>query len=120
MYGNVNEMDVRTAVMDMANYSSIVTYFKNLKTFGGDDLVLLVDTIDNMSEEIFEHYKALCELCRGELQKLRRSFQKQGNFDFLEVPERRQLAYAVNKACGMGILLAEKYTEMAAALSYYM
>lgn len=120
MYGDVNKMDVREAVMDMANYDSIVTYFKNLKTFGGDDLALLVDTIDNMSEEIFEHYKALCDLCRGELQKLRRTFQKQSDFDFLEVFERRQLAYAVNKACGMGILLTEKYEDMAAALSSNM
>ena len=52
-------MDVRKAVKHRENYDSIVTYFKTLKTPGMDQMVLLIDTIDQMSPEIYEHYRAL-------------------------------------------------------------
>ena len=45
-------MDVRKAVKHRENYDSIVTYFKTLKTPGMDQMVLLIDTIEQMSPEI--------------------------------------------------------------------
>jgi len=113
-------MNVREAVKDKANYSSIVTYFKNLQTLGMTDLVLLIDVIDEMSEEIFEHYKALQELCKRELQRIRQLYENMGTFDYLEETEKCQLAYIVKKACSMNVVLAEKYESMAAALTRYL
>ena len=43
-----NRMDVRNAVKHRENYDSIVTYFKTLKTPGMDQMVLLIDTIEQM------------------------------------------------------------------------
>lgn len=52
-------MDVLEAVKCKENYSSIVTYFKAMNTLDTAQLAVLIDTIEQMSEEIFEHYKAL-------------------------------------------------------------
>ena len=57
-----NRMDVRNAVKHRENYDSIVTYFKTLKTPGMDQMVLLIDTIEQMSPEIYEHYRALQDI----------------------------------------------------------
>ena len=113
-------MNVREAVKDKANYNSIVEYFKNLQTLGMTDLVLLIDVIEEMSEEIFEHYKALQDICRRELQRMRLFYESKGTFDYLEETEKRQLAYIVQKACHMKVVLAEKYEDMAAALTSYL
>lgn len=113
-------MNVKEAVKDKANYYRIVTYFKNLKTLSMDDMVRLVDVIEVMSEEIFEHYKALCDMCRDELQKISRIYREEKNLDFLEDSQKRQLAYILSKACGRKILLAEKYEDMAEELDRYL
>ena len=47
-------MDIREAVTHKEQYSDIVTYFRNQKTLSVDQLVLLIDTIDAMSPEIYE------------------------------------------------------------------
>jgi len=110
-------MNVREAVKDKANYSTIVAYFKNLQTLSIADLALLIDVIEEMSEEIFEHYQALAELCRSEMQRLRQIYEQQQTFDFLTESERCQLGSLITRACGMKVLLAEKYEDMAAALT---
>ena len=46
-------MDIREAVTHKEQYSDIVTYFRNQKTLSVDQLVLLIDTIDAMSPEIY-------------------------------------------------------------------
>ena len=63
-------MDVREAVKDKANYAEIVKWFQGLGDLDLDQLVLLAETIDAMSEEIFEHYKALCDILKGQLQRI--------------------------------------------------
>ena len=113
-------MNVREAVKDKGNYSSIVDYFKNMQTLGMTDLVLLIDVIDGMSEEIFEHHKALQDLCKRRVQEFRKTYEAEGNFDFLDETERSQLAYVLKQACSMKVLLAEKYEHMATALSSYL
>ncbi|MFQ9705150.1 MAG: hypothetical protein ACLR0U_31365 [Enterocloster clostridioformis] len=60
-------MDVREAVKYRENYDSIVTYFKTLKTPGMDQMVLLIDTIERMSPEIYEHYRALQDMFPHEI-----------------------------------------------------
>ena len=64
-----NRMDVRNAVKHRENYDSIVTYFKTLKTPGMDQMVLLIDTIEQMSPEIYEHYRALQDIFRMRLKE---------------------------------------------------
>ena len=63
-------MDVRKAVKHRENYDSIVTYFKTLKTPGMDQMVLLIDTIEQMSPEIYEHYRALQDMFRIRLKAM--------------------------------------------------
>ena len=101
-------MDVREAVKKKENYSSIVTYFESLKTFSVDELVLL---IDEMSEEIFEHYRALQLLFRGEISRIIKKRQEIGDFSFLTESEREQVSYTLEKAGRLGVLLWEKYEE---------
>ena len=43
-------MDVREAVKDKANYAEIVKWFQSLGDLDLDQLVLLAETIDAMSE----------------------------------------------------------------------
>ena len=93
-------MDVRKAVKHRENYDSIVTYFKTLKTPGMDQMVLLIDTIDQMSPEIYEHYRALQDMFRIRL-KAMLAGENPGP------PE--QLAYSIQKGCSTGTLLREKY-----------
>lgn len=106
-------MDIREAVKDKANYSEIVSWFRVQGTLDMEKLVLLVDTLDTMSEEIFEYYKALLELLRGELQRIRKIYRKYGSFDaFLDASGQRQLAYVLEKACDRNMILSEKYEDM--------
>lgn len=108
-------MDVRQEVKKKENYGSIVAYFKDLKTPDMDQLVLLIDTIAEMSEEIFEHYKALSDLLREELKKMQCIAGEKGNYDFLSDSEKSQLAYIIEQAFRLKILLPEKYEDLAKA-----
>lgn len=104
-------MDVKEAVKSKANYNSIVTYYRSLKNLGVDELVRLIDVIDEMSEEIFEHYRALQLLFRGEVTNIIKKRQDEGDFSFLTESERSKFSYALEKAGDLGILLWEKYEE---------
>lgn len=106
-------MDVITAVQNKENYEAIVTWFYSQGRLTTDQLVLLTDTIELMSEEIFEHYKALHNLCRQEIQTIRAQYENAHGFDgFMEKQEQKRLAYVMRKACQMGVLLSEKYEDM--------
>ena len=110
-------MDVRSAVKKKENYAAIVEWFRSMGTLDTENLVLLVDTIGEMSEEIFEHYKALCEILRSQLQRISRICQEEGCQNaFPDSSERSRLSYAVTKACEQGAVLAEKYEELAKVL----
>ena len=110
-------MDVRSAVKEKANYADIVRWFKAKDNLDGEQLVLLVDTIGDMSEEIYEHYRALCDILKGHLQKIRRVCLEEGcEAAFPEEPMRHQVAYVVEKACRMRVVLPEKYEELVANL----
>lgn len=103
-------MDVRESVKDKANYADIVAWFRAQGELDTEHLVLLADTVGEMSEEIFEHYDALCRILKGELQRIRRLCAEKGCQE--AVPDeamRHQLAYVVGKACGERAVLPEKY-----------
>jgi len=104
-------MDVKEAVKDKARYKEIVTYFQELNTPGTEELVLLIDTIELMSEEIFEHYKALQEIFKRAVSEILMRREKEGGFGFLSDSEKCQLSYALQKAGNLRVLLWEKYEE---------
>ncbi len=110
-------MDVKKAVKDKANYGSIVAWFQGLGTLDMDDTVLLVDTIDEMSEEIYEHYRALCDIFKRTVSQAVKRRRQEGNFSFLSAAEQRKLLYAIDKAGRKGILLAEKYGQYCTELN---
>lgn len=111
-------MDVITAVKDKANYADIVAWFRSQGELDTEQLVLLVDTIGEMSPEIFEHYKALCSILKGELQRIRRICTESSSQEaFPDDAMRHQLAYVVKKACGERLVLAEKYEELVEVLN---
>lgn len=102
-------MNVREAVKDKANYGGIVTYFQSINEFSLEHLVLLIDIIDEMSEEIFEHYRALHMVFRGRVAEIITKRREMGDFSFLTDPEQESLSYAIEKAGWLGVLLWEKY-----------
>ena len=110
-------MDVKNAVRDKANYANIVAWFSGLGDLNPEQMVLLADTVSEMSEEIFEHYKALSDILKGQLQRIRRICREQGcEQAFPEASARQQLAYALSKACAQQVVLEEKYEELKEAL----
>ncbi|MCI8981328.1 MAG: hypothetical protein HFG78_02835 [Hungatella sp.] len=104
-------MDVREAVKDKGKYKDIVGYFQGLGTLDTDCLALLIDTIELMSEEIFEHYKALGGIFKGAVSEILERREKEGGFGFLTDSQKSQLSYALQKAGNLKVLLWEKYEQ---------
>lgn len=98
----MTEQELREAVKNKENYSSIVTYFKTQKTLSEADLALLIDMIEEMSPEIYEHYRALQDIFREGIRKYPETSKNASGELF---------AYAVKKGCALGTLLAEKYAD---------
>lgn len=66
----------------------------------GNRWFALADTIAQVSEEIFEHYKALCDLLNGQLQRVRRICREEGcKKAFPQEADRQLLARALESAC---------------------
>ena len=105
------EMDVKEAVKDKAQYKDIVAYFQGMDRISTEQLVLLIDTISLMSEEIFEHYKALQVIFKKVVSEILTRRNQEGNFDFLTDSQKCQLSYAIEKAGNLRVLLSEKYEE---------
>lgn len=103
---NMTEKEIREAVKNKENYSSIVTYFKTQKTLSEADLALLIDIIEEMSPEIYEHYRALQDMFREGIRK-----HLEASKEASKEASGEQLAYAIKKGCALGTLLAEKYAD---------
>ena len=104
-------MNVREAVKDKGKYKDIVGYFQGLGTLDTDCLALLIDTIELMSEEIFEHYKALQAVFKKAVSEIFKRREREGGFGFLTASQKCQLSYAIEKAGALKVLLWEKYEE---------
>ncbi len=84
-------------------------------------LMALVDVMDNMSIEIYEQYRKLQDIFKAVLKGLLQYQDKESRLfyqvidrsdakgNYLETSGSAMAAYAVLKACRMGILLKEKY-----------
>ena len=104
-------------MIDKAKYIDIVDDFRGLGEMSPQQMVSLAETICQVSEEIFEHYKALCDLLKRELQRVRKIWKEVGcKTAFPEESDRRLLSQALKSACLQKVILAEKYEELAKEL----
>ena len=109
-------MDIKEAVKDKANYAEIVTYFQNLNILNVDQMALLIDTIEAMSEEIFEHYRALQLIFRKAAADMIEQRKQEGSFAFLTEAQRKELHEILERGCATRSINREKYEEYLAEL----
>ena len=110
-------MEYETVYDKNEKYNDIIGQFENVqKMIGGEGktqirsmaqyMAALVDTMDNMSIEIYEQYRKLQDMFKQALTGIlgRRD-------DDMGVFESAITGYCILKACRMGILLKEKYVD---------
>lgn len=108
------KMNIKNAVKDKENYAGIVAWFQSRGDLDVEQLELLTDTIGEMSEEIFEHYKALCDMLKEQLQRIRRICGEEGcGKAYPDDSMRRRLACVIERACEQRVILKEKYEVLA-------
>lgn len=113
---NLNEIgaqpfytEYETRFKNKEHYSEITECFKRHENFTTEDVAALADTIGSMSEEIYEHYRALQKILKREITRLLKDEEK------MQEDEKAALGYAILKSCNTGTLLKEKY-EMTGTL----
>lgn len=112
-----------------AHYGEIAAFFERKEAWSGQEAAALIDTIDRMSMEIYEYYRALCDLFKQAVRQEMLAEVQNTEVQTVEVQtvevqsmevhsaeahqnnERAWAGYAVLKACNMGILNREKYGE---------
>lgn len=98
-------MEYETKYHNKAGYNDIVNQLTEMKS--GKDAIwyvmALIDVLDHMSIEIFEHYKSLQEIFK----KTIKCIPLGGDAKMQKVC----MGYAILKACNIGILNLEKYLE---------
>lgn len=104
-------MEVREAVKDKARYQEIVAYFQERDVQEPEELAQMIDIIELMSEEIFEHYRAMIDLYKGKMSQVLAKREREGSFGFLAEEQKGQLSYALEKAGKLNVLLWEKYED---------
>lgn len=103
-------MDVRQSVKDKANYGNIVTYYKEVKEFDIPKLAELIGVTGEMSEEIYEHYRALCDIFKREVKQVLKKAEAAGGLEKLLTPADKTLfLQTIRQACETKVLLTEKY-----------
>lgn len=85
------------------HYNEIVALFREKERFTGSDLVSLIETIGQMSEEIYEYYRELRDLFKAVL--------KEKMNELPDSSENLEIGYSILKACNMGVLQTEKYID---------
>lgn len=116
-------MEYETRYDKKAKYSDIIKQFENADNqikSGTDDidqislyLVSLIDALSGMSFEIYEKYRTMQDMFKATLTDLLKNYDKEsGSYYGKNVgnEENAMIAYAIIKACRMGIILKEKYT----------
>ncbi|MDO5349410.1 MAG: hypothetical protein Q4E86_05670 [Lachnospiraceae bacterium] len=102
-----------TRVEKKAHYGQIVARFQEADCSDTQNLVYLIDTIDQMSPEIYEHYRSLQDLFRVNIQGLLNAIRQPGDrYQARSEEELQQLAYCLQKACANHTLLQEKYQDL--------
>ena len=83
------------------HYNEIAAMFREKQQFTGDDLVSLIDTIAQMSEEIYEYYRELRDLFQVIVKEKMKNLPNSS--------EIMEIGYSILKACNIGVLQKEKY-----------
>lgn len=105
-------MEYETKYHNKAEYGIIVERLQMLRvpmehwtSELGWYLMTLIDVMDHMSQEIFEHYKSLEEIFKTTI----RTVLKENRETDFEKKERAMLGYVILKACRLHVLNSEKY-----------
>lgn len=85
------------------HYNEIAAMFRGKESFTGNELVALIETISQMSEEIYEYYR--------ELRDLFKVIVKEKMKNLPDSSEILEIGYSILKACNMGVLQTEKYSN---------
>lgn len=99
------QMEYETKFHNKAGYNDIVQQFIAMEKKESPEwyAMALIDALEHMSIEIFEHYKSLQEIFKKTIKSI------QVNPD--AKLQNACIGYAIVKACNMGILNPEKYSE---------
>ncbi|MCM1385864.1 MAG: glycoside hydrolase family 88 protein [Bacillus sp. (in: Bacteria)] len=127
-------MEYETTYDKKEKYNDIINQFKNVRGFlynkkeeftgsgfslksVGAYLAALIDTMDNMSFEIYEQYRTLQDAFKLTLKSMLPCQDKDSKLFSLsngaDAAGNAMMSYAVMKACRMGIVLKEKYADSA-------
>ena len=102
-----------TKVEKKAHYAQIVEKFRNADCSQIQDLMYLIDTINQMSPEIYEHYRGLQDIFRANMHRLLEKIREQGDVYRVKDEEKEALlAACLEKACANKTLLKEKYQNL--------
>lgn len=85
------------------HYNDIAVMFREKQEFSGSDFVSLIETIDQMSEEIYEYYRELRDLFKVIIKEKMKNLPNSS--------EIMEVGYSILKACNMGVLQKEKYGD---------
>ena len=85
------------------HYNEIAAMFRGKESFTGNELIALIETISQMSEEIYEYYRELRDLFKDIVKKKMKKLP-----DSSEILE---IGYSILKACNTGVLQKEKYSN---------
>ena len=102
-----------TKVEKKAHYAQIVEKFRNADCSQIQDLMYLIDTINQMSPEIYEHYRGLQDIFRANMHRLLEKIREQGDvYRGKDEEEKALLAACLEKAFANKTLRKEKYTNL--------
>ena len=118
-------MEYETRYDKKAKYSDIIKQFEkadNLFKSGVDNidqiglyLISMIDALSGMSFEIYEKYRKIQDLFKAALTDLIKNYDKENGSYYGKMAgnaENAMIAYAIIKACRMGIILKEKYAPV--------
>ncbi len=104
-------MDVLEEVKDKAGYAGIVRYFESIQDPDPDQLLLMVRVLEEMSEEIFEHYRALQLLLRRHVGEWIDRHRREGDFSFLSGSDRQTFVEVLVRGSRTGALNPEHFED---------
>ena len=118
-------MEYETRYDKKAKYSDIIKQFEkadNLFKSGVDNidqiglyLISMIDALSGMSFEIYEKYRKIQDMFKAALTNLLKNYDKENGSYYGKMAgnaENVMIAYAIIKACRMGIILKEKYAPV--------
>lgn len=96
-----------------AHYAQIVERFQKADCSNPENLLCLIDTIDQMSPQIYEHYRSLQDLFRENIRSLLNRMYEPGGVYRADTEENlRRLVCCLKKGCANKTLLQEKYQDL--------